>query len=215
MLFAFLGALGFTRPVAPRSTASRAATARAAFSRPCRSTSGRGPRRSGRRTGGGSRRTRCASSTRRIRRSRSSSRARRATLDFLDEESRAPPRRAQELLREAGVRFAESAAIVRGLDYYTRTVFEVASERLGAQNAILGGGRYDGLVGRSRRASRRPRSGFAIGEDRLVTADGGGRAPAAAGCSGCARLARPRSTTRSPSPARSARWLPAPSSRPT
>ncbi|MEP6995030.1 MAG: ATP phosphoribosyltransferase regulatory subunit, partial [Acidobacteriota bacterium] len=56
-----------------------------------------------------------------------------------------------------------------GLDYYTLTVFEVVSERLGAQNAILGGGRYDDLV---QHLGGPPTSaiGFAIGEDRLVEA---------------------------------------------
>ena len=51
---------------------------------------------------------------------------------------------------------------MRGLDYYTLTVFEVASERLGAQNAILGGGRYDGLV-ESLGGQPTPAIGFAIG----------------------------------------------------
>jgi histidyl-tRNA synthetase len=92
-----------------------------------------------------------------------------ATLEFLDDGARAHHLRLQELLREAGVRFVESAAIVRGLDYYTLTVFEDASERLGAQNAILGGGRYDGLVD-SLGGPPTPAVGFAIGEDRLVAA---------------------------------------------
>jgi histidyl-tRNA synthetase len=92
-----------------------------------------------------------------------------ATLDFLDADARAHHLRLQELLREAGVRFVESSGIVRGLDYYTLTVFEVASERLGAQNAILGGGRYDGLV-ESLGGPPTPAVGFAIGEDRLVSA---------------------------------------------
>ncbi len=92
-----------------------------------------------------------------------------STLDFLDEESRRHHEELKILLGEAGVRFSESAAIVRGLDYYTRTVFEVASERLGAQNAILGGGRYDGLVAELG-GPPTPAIGFAIGEDRLVAA---------------------------------------------
>jgi histidyl-tRNA synthetase len=91
-----------------------------------------------------------------------------STLEFLDEESRRHHEELKELLRRAGVRFTESAAIVRGLDYYTRTVFEVASERLGAQNAILGGGRYDGLVAHLG-GPPTPAVGFAIGEDRLVS----------------------------------------------
>ncbi|HEY3205119.1 MAG TPA: histidine--tRNA ligase [Thermoanaerobaculia bacterium] len=92
-----------------------------------------------------------------------------ATLDFLDEASRAHHDEVKRLLSVGGVRFEESASIVRGLDYYTLTVFEVASERLGAQNAILGGGRYDDLVAD---LGGPPTSavGFAIGEDRLVEA---------------------------------------------
>ncbi len=95
-----------------------------------------------------------------------------ATLDFLDDESREHHEELKAMLAQAGVRFSESAAIVRGLDYYTLTVFEVASERLGAQNAILGGGRYDGLVAE---LGGPPTSavGFAIGEDRLLTAMAG------------------------------------------
>ncbi len=92
-----------------------------------------------------------------------------STLEFLDEESRRHHEELKTLLAQAGVRFSESAAIVRGLDYYTRTVFEVASERLGAQNAILGGGRYDGLVA-ALGGPPTPAVGFAIGEDRLLTA---------------------------------------------
>jgi histidyl-tRNA synthetase len=92
-----------------------------------------------------------------------------STLDFLDEESRRDHEELKALLRQGGVRFSESAAIVRGLDYYTRTVFEIASERLGAQSAILGGGRYDSLVGELG-GPPTPAVGFAIGEDRLVAA---------------------------------------------
>ena len=57
--------------------------------------------------------------------------------------------------------------LVRGLDYYTRTTFEFTHGGLGAQNALLGGGRYDGLseaIG----GPKAPGIGFAIGEDRLV-----------------------------------------------
>ena len=92
-----------------------------------------------------------------------------ATLDFLDAASRAHHEELKRLLPLVGVRFSESAGIVRGIDYYTLTVFEVTSERLGAQNALLGGGRYDDLVGE---LGGPPTSavGFAIGEDRLVEA---------------------------------------------
>ena len=91
-----------------------------------------------------------------------------STLDFLDAESRRHHEELKELLKQAGVRFTESASIVRGLDYYTRTVFEVASDRLGAQNALLGGGRYDNLVSQLG-GPPTPAVGFAIGEDRLVS----------------------------------------------
>jgi len=92
-----------------------------------------------------------------------------ATLDFLDDASRAHHEELKRLLSAGGVRFVESPSIVRGLDYYTLTVFEVASERLGAQNAILGGGRYDHLI-RDLGGPPTPAVGFAIGEDRLVDA---------------------------------------------
>ena len=59
--------------------------------------------------------------------------------------------------------------LVRGLDYYTRTVFEVTAEGLGAQNALLGGGRYDKLVS-DLGGPKTAGIGFAIGEDRLVDA---------------------------------------------
>jgi len=58
---------------------------------------------------------------------------------------------------------------VRGLDYYTRTAFEFTHGALGAQNAILGGGRYDGLS-ESLGGPSAPGIGFAIGEDRLILA---------------------------------------------
>jgi histidyl-tRNA synthetase len=92
-----------------------------------------------------------------------------STLDFLDAASRAHHEELKRLLPLVGVRFSESAGIVRGIDYYTLTVFEVASERLGAQNALLGGGRYDDLVG-DLGGPPTPAVGFAIGEDRLVEA---------------------------------------------
>ncbi|MCY3969565.1 MAG: histidine--tRNA ligase [Acidobacteria bacterium] len=66
-----------------------------------------------------------------------------------------------------GVDFEIDDGLVRGLDYYTRTVFEITSTALGAQNAILGGGRYDGLIAELGGPSV-PGIGFAIGQDRLV-----------------------------------------------
>src|SRR5207248_4851119 len=75
----------------------------------------------------------------------------------------------QALLRAAGIPFTLNSRLVRGLDYYQRTVFEFTHGALGAQNAILGGGRYDGLS-EMLGGPRAPGIGFAIGEDRLVLA---------------------------------------------
>ena len=85
------------------------------------------------------------------------------------------------LLKALEVGFHVSHRLVRGLDYYTRTTFEILGGRLGAQNALLGGGRYDGLV-RQLGGPDRAGIGFAAGMERLVLAmpDGPGpRAPAA------------------------------------
>jgi histidyl-tRNA synthetase len=73
----------------------------------------------------------------------------------------------QEILEAAGVPFTLNDRLVRGLDYYTRTAFEFTHGELGAQNAILGGGRYDGLS-EALGGPAAPGIGFAIGEDRLV-----------------------------------------------
>jgi histidyl-tRNA synthetase len=71
------------------------------------------------------------------------------------------------ILRAVGVPFQLNDRLVRGLDYYTRTAFEFTHGALGAQNAILGGGRYDGLS-EALGGPKAPGIGFAIGEDRLV-----------------------------------------------
>ncbi len=70
-------------------------------------------------------------------------------------------------LEAAGIPFTHDAAIVRGLDYYTRTVFEIASSALGAQSTVCGGGRYDGLV-RSLGGPDVPAVGFALGIERFL-----------------------------------------------
>jgi histidyl-tRNA synthetase len=72
-----------------------------------------------------------------------------------------------EILNKVGVPFTLNERLVRGLDYYTRTAFEFTHGTLGAQNAILGGGRYDGLS-EALGGPAAPGIGFAIGEDRLV-----------------------------------------------
>jgi histidyl-tRNA synthetase len=91
------------------------------------------------------------------------------TLDFLDAESRRHHEEVRRLLGQARIPFRDEPSLVRGLDYYTRTVFEVVSADLGAQDAILGGGRYDNLV-ESLGGPSLPAIGFAIGEDRLLQA---------------------------------------------
>jgi histidyl-tRNA synthetase len=87
--------------------------------------------------------------------------------DSLDEDSKAHFAQVIAALDAAGVPYTRNHRLVRGLDYYTRTTFEFTHGGLGAQNALLGGGRYDGLseaIG----GPRAPGIGFAMGEDRLV-----------------------------------------------
>ena len=86
---------------------------------------------------------------------------------FLDEGCRKHFEAVQEILTTIGVPFSLNDRLVRGLDYYTRTAFEFTHGALGAQNAILGGGRYDGLS-EALGGPPAPGIGFAIGEDRLV-----------------------------------------------
>jgi histidyl-tRNA synthetase len=88
---------------------------------------------------------------------------------FLDEPCRRHFEQVQEILKSVGVEFQLNDRLVRGLDYYSRTAFEFTHGALGAQNAILGGGRYDGLS-ESLGGPSAPGIGFAIGEDRLVLA---------------------------------------------
>ena len=87
--------------------------------------------------------------------------------DYLDESCRAHFAEMQKILTAVDVLFEIDHRLVRGLDYYTRTAFEFTHGALGAQNAILGGGRYDGLS-ESLGGPAAPGIGFAIGEDRLV-----------------------------------------------
>lgn len=87
--------------------------------------------------------------------------------DYLDHGSQAHFDQVKNILSAVGVPFVVNHRLVRGLDYYTRTAFEFTHGALGAQNAILGGGRYDGLS-ESLGGPSAPGIGFAIGEDRLV-----------------------------------------------
>jgi histidyl-tRNA synthetase len=97
-----------------------------------------------------------------------------ATLPFisqyLDEPCRRHFEQVQEILQFVGVPFTRNERLVRGLDYYTRTAFEFTHGALGAQNSILGGGRYDGLAESLGSPQPAPGIGFAIGEDRMVLA---------------------------------------------
>ena len=71
-------------------------------------------------------------------------------------------------LDKMGVKYNENKLLVRGLDYYNRTVFEIKSNNLGSQNAVCGGGRYDGLVGQLG-GEPTPAVGFAMGMERLIS----------------------------------------------
>ena len=87
--------------------------------------------------------------------------------DHLCEECAENYRGVKKELELRGVKYRENWRLVRGLDYYSRTTFEITAKGLGSQNAVCGGGRYDGLMellgGPPTRAT-----GFAIGEDRVV-----------------------------------------------
>ncbi len=87
--------------------------------------------------------------------------------DHICGDCRAHFEKLQELLSVLGVVFAVNPEMVRGLDYYTRTTFEVTSQDLGAQNALAAGGRYDRLVAQFGGPDT-PAIGFAIGMERVV-----------------------------------------------
>jgi histidyl-tRNA synthetase len=89
-------------------------------------------------------------------------------LDYLDEEDRTHFMRVREFLDDRGIAYQVKPRLVRGLDYYARTTFEITHGALGAQNSILGGGRYDGLAESLGSKVAAPGIGFSIGEDRLV-----------------------------------------------
>jgi len=88
-------------------------------------------------------------------------------LDFLCSDCSTHFRTVQDALRRLELPFEIDSRLVRGLDYYTRTTFEVQTFSQGAQNAVAGGGRYDGLI-RLLGGPDLPATGFAIGFDRLV-----------------------------------------------
>jgi histidyl-tRNA synthetase len=89
-------------------------------------------------------------------------------LDYICEDCADHFKSLQGYLQVSGIPFSVNHRLVRGLDYYTRTTFEIQTDRLGAQNAILGGGRYDGLS-KELGGPDHPAIGFALGIERLVT----------------------------------------------
>jgi histidyl-tRNA synthetase len=92
-------------------------------------------------------------------------------LDNLTDDARQHHERVLEALRLLGIPYEEDPTLVRGLDYYTRTVFEFTCDRLGAQSGIGGGGRYDGLVA-SLGGPEVPGVGFGTGVERITLALG-------------------------------------------
>lgn len=90
-------------------------------------------------------------------------------LDYLEPESAERFKRLQTYLKDAGIDFEVAPRIVRGLDYYTETVFELDSSQIGAQGAIGGGGRYDGLIEQIG-GPPTPSVGFGIGIERALLA---------------------------------------------
>lgn len=89
-------------------------------------------------------------------------------LDFLDDDCRNHFERVKNLLKDMKIDCVVDPFMVRGIDYYTRTVFEIVTDRLdAAQNAVCGGGRYDSLVGQLG-GKPTPAIGFAMGMERIV-----------------------------------------------
>jgi histidyl-tRNA synthetase len=86
---------------------------------------------------------------------------------YIDDESRAHFDRVQLLLADVGVAFTLNPRLVRGLDYYSRTVFEWLTDKLGSQSAVCSGGRYDGLVAQLG-GKDTPAVGWALGLERIV-----------------------------------------------
>ena len=123
----------------------------------------------------------------------------------------------RSLLDDAGVAYTLDGSLVRGLDYYNRTVFEFACDRLGAQSGLGGGGRYDGLV-ELLGGPPTPAVGWAAGIERILLALEtppdpepidvfvvAGRGPGAARSPSSASSARPASPPTSTSPAAASR----------
>ena len=90
-----------------------------------------------------------------------------ALMEYLGEETRSHFSHLCELLEAVGIQYTINPRLVRGLDYYNRTVFEWVTSSLGSQGTVLAGGRYDGLVGQLGGKST-PAVGFAMGLERIV-----------------------------------------------
>lgn len=90
-----------------------------------------------------------------------------ALMDYLGEESSQHFAQLRELLDAVGIQYRVNSRLVRGLDYYNRTVFEWVTNSLGSQGTVLAGGRYDGLVAQLG-GKETPAVGFAMGLERIV-----------------------------------------------
>ena len=102
-----------------------------------------------------------------------------AITDFLEDEERAHFERVQALLTDAGIAYRLDPGVVRGLDYYTGTVFEVHSTALGAKSELCGGGRYDNLI-KELGGAPTPAVGVGMGIERaLIVLEAAGLLPAA------------------------------------
>ncbi|MEX1012914.1 MAG: histidine--tRNA ligase [Waddliaceae bacterium] len=88
-------------------------------------------------------------------------------INYLDEESKEHFENVQMFLKKLKIPYEINPRLVRGLDYYNRTVFEITTESLGAQNSIAGGGRYDGLI-QTLGGPEIPALGFGAGLERII-----------------------------------------------
>jgi histidyl-tRNA synthetase len=88
--------------------------------------------------------------------------------DYLDDDSKRHFNQLQEYLDAAGISYTINTRLVRGLDYYCKTVFEWVTDKLGAQGTVCAGGRYDGLV-EQLGGKQTPAAGFALGIERLLS----------------------------------------------
>lgn len=88
-------------------------------------------------------------------------------LDFLSPECKEHFNEVQDLLKQLDIPFQINTSLVRGLDYYNKTVFEIVAGELGAQNSVAGGGRYDGLL-KTLGGPDLPATGFATGLERVI-----------------------------------------------